>query len=279
MISSKVNVKADDLSFVINNNAKYGVDVERQIKKLPHNLCQYLEDIGVQIVLLDDENGAEEVWMDIYGDYPGHIRGFTYVEGNTVYVEATDHDGYYEKYSECSDGLSSEEFNCYLSIDTMMHELGHIVDKETDFLLSSSGEFEDIFYDEMNDFRKTKEYNCENLKINANINMQIEYFATAFACYVKYPDSLLSCCPRTYNYIKSYLLEIESKYPYIEYYDDIDEDMDVSDEENEVVNKEENINSNQFDDDSFNNLSEEEDNNGIMFFTKIKKRDQLRFKK
>ena len=239
--SLKTNVNAKELDFVVNNDAKYHTEVENQIRKLPHNLCQYIKDIGVKVVLLADEDGAENAWEDIYGDYPGHIRGFTYVEENTIYVEATDHSGYYEKYSDCSEGLSADEFNSRLSIDTVTHELGHIIDSEADFELSSSSEFIDIFYDEVESFKKTDEYNIENLKINANINTAVEYWATAFTCYVKYPDSLLKYCPKTYDYIKSYLLTIEEKYPNNEYEEKTSNDS-KKDNENIYIFKEKLLN-------------------------------------
>ena len=214
--SLKVGAYSKDLNFVYGEDAKYATEVENQIKELPHNLSEYLEDTNISVFLLDDKNGAENTWRAVFNESVGSIRGFTDVEGNAIYIEATDHEGYYEKYSDSSKGLSKEEFNKRLAIDTTIHELGHVIDMNTDYLLSSSSEFENIFYEEAYSFRNTEEYQKENLKINANINTPLEYWATAFACYVKYPEDLSIYCPQTYRYMNNYFKTIETQYPSIE---------------------------------------------------------------
>ena len=53
-------------------------------------------------------------------------------------------------------------------------------------------------------FELTREYTVNNFNVYTNIANTLEYFATAFACYINYPDDLYTYCPDTYNYFNSF---------------------------------------------------------------------------
>ncbi len=131
---------------------------------------------------------------------------------NTIYVEAFNHSGYYDKYPDSSANLSVEEFNYRIVRDTLLHEMGHFVDEENGYRKSDTQEFINIFYEEVNNFTKTEEYKIDNLGISTNIATPLEYYATAFSCFISYPSNLQSICPRTYDYFNRLMINYEKQY-------------------------------------------------------------------
>ena len=201
---------------------EYANELYDILLSLDENLRNYLRDENVNIFLLEGENAAEEVWRQSGDQLTSSIRGFS--ENSTdptgliedgainVYIEASKHSGYYEKYSECSRGLTEDEFNYRLVRDTLLHELGHAIDGVTHFDLSGTEEFYQIYNEEVQNFTLTDEYNIENLKNNSNINSTWEYFATSFAAYMQHNDNLNLYCPKTYNYINNFIYNIKLMY-------------------------------------------------------------------
>ena len=122
------------------------------------------------------------------------------------------HTGYYEKYPESSKYLSDDEFNYIIAKDTLLHEMGHFVDEESGYRKSDTQEFIDIFYNELDNFTKTSEYNIDNLGVYTNISTPLEYFATSFSCFISYPEELKKYCPITYDYYSRIMEDYLEKY-------------------------------------------------------------------
>ena len=96
----------------------------------------------------------------------------------------------------------------------MLHEIGHFLDDGAYCSLSGTNEFNDIFNNEFQNFTLTNDLNVEYFKIYANINTPSEYFATAFSCYASYPDDLQAHCPATYQFIDSFVNQLNAYYGY-----------------------------------------------------------------
>lgn len=192
---------------------EYGEQLLDKLYTLPKGIQNYLVEKNINIVLLESDYGAEECWLRLAGYSLGtSIRGFTDTLTNTIYVESGIHKGYYERYSSASEGLTKEEFSYRLAKDTLFHEIGHFFDRGTNSDLSQSYEFEQIFYAEVNNYLNTEQYKVDNFGIYVNISTPIEYFASAYACYVSYPESLKENCPMTYEYINNYMTQLNEQY-------------------------------------------------------------------
>lgn len=195
-------------------NPLFSDSLYRILQSLPEGIKDYLYLNNLKVIFYENENGAEEVWYDLNGYDGGSLLGFTHYEEDdvTIFVEASMHPTYYDKYSDISKSYSEEEFNYILVSDTFVHELGHFIDHTFGFGLSNSNEFYNIYQEELENYMNTIEYNNGNLKIYANINTTSEYFASAYACYILYPDNLKELCPNTYTYIDNIMNEINKQY-------------------------------------------------------------------
>ena len=203
-----------DVSFNITTIGEpmYYDSLYAMLDNLPEGIKQYLIDNELKVVVMEDANGAEKQYERANGYTYGGIAGFLWPKLRTIYVESTDDVSYFKKYPEISEGYEEDEFNYIVSSDTLIHELGHFFDYTMDFELSHSIEFCDIYYAEAEDFTNTTEYKVDNLDVFANISIPEEYFATAYACYVKYPQELAEICPRTYEYIDRFMQKINEEY-------------------------------------------------------------------
>ena len=194
----------------------------------------YFEANNLRVIIMEGEYSAEAMYENNIESIDFAITGFADNDLNTIYVESVIREDYYDKYPESSKGLSLEEFSYRISRDTLLHELGHFIDGITDFDYSSTDLFQSIYVKEVDNFTKTTEYNVDNLGIRNNIRNSSEYFATAFSCYVSYPDSLLKYCPDTYNYFK--MLEKDLR---VEYNVEEDTSYNESDDMNQINNNQE----------------------------------------
>ena len=222
---TKVYADNNNLNPYVNTvgEPEYAADLNRTLNRLPIGIRKYLSQGNLKIVLLDDPNGAEYMWQELYDYELNGIRGFTHVDHGktTIYVEAGNHPDYYEKLPEISHNYEENEFNCMLDSDTLIHELGHFFDAEYNFKLSSSREFFKIFCEEADNYVKTTHYKVENLGADANIKTTVEYFATAYSCYIEHPEELQKYCPRTYEYIDNYMRKLNDEYTPKSTYDHI----------------------------------------------------------
>ena len=190
-------------------------DIYNMLSTLPDGIKKYLLLNNLNIILLENPYGADLCWQNIYGQfYDTPIRGFTNVDGDntTIYAEGSMHPGYYETYYDISKNYTKKEFNCRMAKDTLFHELGHFFDSKTNFELSNSDTF-NRFYDlEVNMFLNTSLYKIDNLGIYGNVSNVQEYFASAYSCYISYPEELNEYCPLTYEYINYYMETLNDSY-------------------------------------------------------------------
>lgn len=189
------------------------------LRNFPSGIKEYLRLNNLNIVLLEDPYGAEYYWEASGDTLLGSIRGFTDTDNQVIYIESSMHPGYYENYYNISNEYTEEEFNYILTKDTLIHELGHFFDTASGFNLSQSEYFYQIFNEEIVSYYNTTEFQVGNLGVYENISIPAEYFASSFSCYLNYPDSLRENCPLTYDYIDSYMKNLNKEYAPDEEYD------------------------------------------------------------
>lgn len=206
--------REESISISTVDNPIFADDLNNLLSELPSGIKNYLNRNNLDIVLLEDANGAENTVKTLYGINIDAIKGFTDAtnNGTTIYVESSMHPGHYEKHSDISCNYSEEEFNYMLAKDTLFHELGHCFDSFANFSLSSSDIFNSIYQEELKNFLCTTHYNVDNLGVFANVSSPAEYFATAYSCYINYPDELKELCPYTYKYINMYMEILNEHY-------------------------------------------------------------------
>ena len=215
LAGTTVNAEDDILYLDKIGNPTYYEDAIDLLKSLPYHLNDYLNDIQAHAVLVESPYGADDMYASYYGSYsPNSITGF--VEADypyTIYIEGGLYPGYYERYSDCTNGLTEDEFSKEIVMDSLLHELGHRIDLEHDYYgLSSSFGFREIYYEEVDNFMQTTHYNQENLKAYANIDSPIEYFASTFSSFFRHSQDLKEKCPLTYDYFQNLMKEIDSYY-------------------------------------------------------------------
>ncbi|MBR3363027.1 MAG: hypothetical protein IKG40_03780 [Bacilli bacterium] len=236
-LSNNISNKANDYldgetseNLVETNNDNYVIDFNINIignpifadslcdilQGLPIGIKEFLYQNGLNVILAENEYGAEEAWYDFTGEYISSITGATFKEDDyiEIFVESSMHTGDYEIYSDISSNFSEEEFNFIIARNTLIHELGHFFDARYDYGLSDCDSFYEIYFEEVNNYLNTKYYNVDNLKIYANVSTPREYFATAYSSYLVYPENLRKYCPKTYDYIYGIMKSIEETYTF-----------------------------------------------------------------
>ena len=215
-LNVNANIKIGSIKAI--GNPRYAEDLVYDFSRMPYEIDKYVRDNDINIYLLPNENSAEAYWAKDGYSAPSRISGYTSITKTgsdkqiDVFIEACVKPGYYEKYSNSSEGLTREVFNYRICKGTLMHELGHALDAKENYSLSDNKIFKSIYMQEKNRFKTTEEYKVENLRVDTNINTPIEYFATAFSAFICHPGDLYRKCPLTYCYIDNYAKEIASNY-------------------------------------------------------------------
>ena len=214
----KAEEQANDLPIIINysypsyfqpeDESIFYEEMYSKIDNLPDCIEQIIIESGVKIVIV----GVEGKLENMFGY--SSIKGIFTPKTNTIYVEGLVRDNVLENYRKKGvDGELLKDLNDYslsqkISLDTLFHEIGHIVDK---FFgnVSKTNTFRKIYNEEKSSYKKTTEFRLENRKVEANIKTDQEYFASAFACYILYPEDLKEYANQTYNYINKLIEEYE----------------------------------------------------------------------
>ena len=216
MSTNSLGASADEVSnafataiFETIDDPKYQDYLLEALNELPTPVLQFLSLRKSKVVILNDEKGAENKYSEIFKQSPPNsIMGFADRDLRSVFVEGGNHDGYYKKYAASSQGFTEEEFNKIIVKSKLYHEIGHLLDSYT-FYKSQLDEFSNVFKEEMNNFMKTREFLIASFRVKENINTSLEYFASAFSCYMSYPEDLKECCPKTYAFMEEYVKSIE----------------------------------------------------------------------
>lgn len=206
----------------LNGNPYYAQTLYDVISKLNPAFQQYLVDRNVHITLLDGTESAEYLWNQTDEYYQGSITGFSNaIDWNAsrvdVYVEAVQYDltySYGNIPEEYKSSTSIEQLNYEIVVSTLLHELGHAVDGAGLFLYSNSAEFQNLFYEESNNFVNTREFKVPNRGVYSNINKSYEYFAASFEAYLMGDPDFPVFCPNTYNYIENFMESLNELYGY-----------------------------------------------------------------
>lgn len=152
---------------IIRSPEKAQIKVVDSMEFLPDKVLDLYESSNCKITIIDDKKSNM--------DYDGRYYPFL----NNIYVKK----------------------NSSLLESTVYHEIGHMYDFKyyTFKCLSETDEFIDIFESEKMNF-KTSHSEIEYFRASHE-----EYFAQAFAEFIKHPRRLKRYCPRTYDYINKYV--------------------------------------------------------------------------
>lgn len=190
----------------LQENPKYVDELLQVIYDYPVDLVSLFEERGVKVVILG-KNGILENLYDMKT-----IRGMYSSSERVIYIESYTKTNVINSYRNKKEvkKYSTEEFNLRLSREILLHELGHYFDLNTG-IVSFQHYFKEIYEEEKDNFRKTREFTVENNYVEANIANATEYFAEASACYILYPEDLLEYCPKTYEVIVNHINEYNNQ--------------------------------------------------------------------
>jgi hypothetical protein len=165
--STNDNIPESFIHGIIRSPEKAQIKVVDSMEFLPDKVLDLYESSNCKIIIIDDKKNNM--------DYDGRYYPFL----NNIYVKK----------------------NSALLDLTLYHEIGHMYDFKyyTFKCLSESDEFMDIFESERMNF-KTFHSDLDYFRASHE-----EYFAQAFAEFVKHPRRLKRYCPRTYDYINKYV--------------------------------------------------------------------------
>ena len=165
--STNDNIPESLIHGIIRSPEKAQIKVVDSMEFLPDKVLDLYESSNCKIIIIDDKKSNM--------GYDGRYYPFL----NNIYVKK----------------------NSALLDLTLYHEIGHMYDFKyyTFKCLSESDEFMDIFESERMNF-KTFHSDLDYFRASPE-----EYFAQAFAEYVKHPRRLKRYCPRTYDYINKYV--------------------------------------------------------------------------
>lgn len=165
--STNTNIPEAYIHGIIRSPEKAQIKVVDSMEFLPDKVSDLYESSNCKIIIIDDKKNN----MDYDGRY--------YPIFNNIYVKK----------------------NALLLDLTVYHEIGHMYDFKYHIFkrLSETDEFMEIFKSERMDF---KTFHSEVDYFRASHK---EYFAQAFAEYIKHPRRLKRYCPRTYDYINRYV--------------------------------------------------------------------------
>ena len=165
--STNDNIPESLIHGIIRSPEKAQIKVVDSMEFLPDKVLDLYESSDCKIIIKDDKKSNM--------GYDGRFYPFL----NNIYVKK----------------------NSALLDLTLYHEIGHMYDFRyyTFKCLSESDEFMDIFESERMNF-KTFHSDLDYLRASPE-----EYFAQAFADFVKHPRRVKRYCPRTYDYINKYV--------------------------------------------------------------------------
>lgn len=213
-IMSSTKVEAGmGFNILVEGEPKYSKELINEFDNLPIGLQQFILDYNT-ILLLEDDEEADDIF-ELYNGFrwPEDINSYNVWnrDKNVLFIEACKQNSCSSEYSEYSEILSKEEFDYRIVREAFFHELGHAIDGDN-YEISTNDYFTEIYATESDVFMLTESFYVDNLQNKANIENQIEYFATAFSSYINHPEELFVRCPGTYMYIDEYVKEISSYY-------------------------------------------------------------------
>lgn len=192
-------------------NPEYGDYLKTVYNNLPTAILEYLKENKLRVVILEEENSVEDLYEKIYHDeVKDNHAGLTIPALSTSFIEGCLHKNYYSKYGITTNQLTKEEYNKLEIKNILIHEIGQI-DLSSNFMFSENS-FKDIYFEEVENFKKTRNFLIDGTKSTENIRDNLEYFASSFACYILYLENLMEYCPLTYQYIDTIINEITLKY-------------------------------------------------------------------
>lgn len=190
----------------LQENPQYVDELLQTIYDYPVDLVSLFEERGVKVILLGKNGILEKIY-----NLPT-LKGMYSTSERVIYVETYRRGNILNSYKSKKEikQYTTEEFNVRVAKNTLLHELGHYFDLNTG-IVSFYNSFKEIYLEEKDNFRKTREFLVENNKVEANIANQNEYFAEAMTCYILYPEDLLEYCPKTYEVIVNHINEYNNQ--------------------------------------------------------------------
>ena len=191
---------------------KYGDYLEEAYYSLPYSILNALNRNNCHIIILEGDRDVEKLYKELYNKYIKEAVGLTIPRELISFVEGCEYVGYYEKYKLESDNILEEEFNIRIVKITLYHEIGHLLDVLSTFLLSCSSEFKRIYEKDVINVINSDWYQRDIYMLKTNMKNEKEYFAEMFAYYFVDPYTLMEYCPDTYNYIDSFVKSIDDTF-------------------------------------------------------------------
>lgn len=147
-------------------------DLKTYIDLVPQGVIYAIRNLGYHIELV--ENPGKD-----YGYL--NVCGLTIPKEKIILIEANE-----SKFRRC-----------------VVHELGHAYDDSLDWI-STSNEFKEIYEEEKEKIEITGYFTDNHYKSNEK-----EYFSEAFQMYIFDASTLKSSAPKTFEYVKRYVGEVE----------------------------------------------------------------------
>lgn len=207
-LMTPIKIEAEEIKYphyyMCETKASFKDELYYTIDSLPESIQNIIHDNDVYFVVVSASDRLEREYNfdNVLAMYDINNR-VVWIEG--VYkkniIDSLKRNKIEKKYYE---DKTIDQINEELITFSLLHEIGHMVDFCSGNI-SKTQEFMDIFEFEKRNFMQSTIYNYENKKISANIDSYLEYFATSFSEYMRYPEELLELCPRTFGFINSFV--------------------------------------------------------------------------
>lgn len=185
------------------DNPEYGDTLIHAFISLPTYVKKFLADNSLEIIVSGNSDYVESIYRNLYPDIEITDKaGVTidYAGKLIAAVEGCSFDGDSKVFIKNKNISKEELIEINLTL-LMYHQVGHLIDRYFNNL-SESSYFLGCFSQEGYQFR----FQVASFVGFYDENMNIyEYFATTFACYLKYPEYFKSVCPMTYNFFNKYI--------------------------------------------------------------------------
>ena len=205
--------------FIVEKNTQYVDQLYAVTTLLPEFVIKQFNENETKVIVCSSSDELTNKYGKIRNVLAKDQRpiGFYDFDNNIVWIVTSNIKNIKEELKKM--GLTDDELVLYsdellsqiVITNYFVHEIGHAIDYEND-RISSDPSFIEIFKAELSSFQNMMQYKIASMSQISCIDQNTEYFASAFAAYILYPDQLYYCAPNTFNYIQNMINEKQNEY-------------------------------------------------------------------
>ena len=209
LVLSNKDINSKEINNILNNvsetyieigNPEYGDYLRSVYDELPEYIKNFLEKNYMRIIVMENHDDIEKLYQDIYpsDEEAKNFTGLTIAENLIALVEGCSHDDNIRSYLYQNGEYTADELNKFDLRQTMLHQIGHLVDIYYNYLSKSNDFINKVYRTDIDKFRFQLSSFYNNVNTQEGVS---EFFASIFSCYVLNPIYLKKNFLSAYQYM------------------------------------------------------------------------------